>query len=227
MQVEQVHEGHRERMRKQLRQFGMDSLSDVQVLEVLLYYAYARQDTNPMAHALLRRFGSLAGVFEAPVSELVKVPGVGQSAAELITLVPQMERRHLISRAGEQLILTSTALCGQYLVPFFHGAVEEQVYLLCLDAKCKALDCVLVQSGDVNSAGISVRKVLKAALAANATSVVLAHNHPSGVALPSEEDRRATKIVKDALDAVGILLADHIIVADDDFVSLADDGLLG
>ncbi len=227
MQVEQVHEGHRERMRKQLRQFGMDSLSDVQVLEVLLYYAYARQDTNPMAHALLRRFGSLAGVFEAPVSELVKVPGVGQSAAELIALVPQMERRHLISRAGEQLILTSTALCGQYLVPFFHGAVEEQVYLLCLDAKCKALDCVLIQSGDVNSAGISVRKVLKAALAANATSVVLAHNHPSGVALPSEEDRRATKIVKDALDAVGILLADHIIVADDDFVSLADDGLLG
>lgn len=227
MQVEQVHEGHRERMRKQLRQFGMDSLSDVQVLEVLLYYAYARQDTNPMAHALLRRFGSLAGVFEAPVSELVKVPGVGQSAAELIALVPQMERRHLISRAGEQLILTSTALCGQYLVPFFHGAVEEQVYLLCLDAKCKALDCVLVQSGDVNSAGISVRKILKAALAANATSVVLAHNHPSGVALPSEEDRRATKIVKDALDAVGILLADHIIVADDDFVSLADDGLLG
>ena len=227
MKVEQVHEGHRERMRKQLRQFGMDSLSDVQVLEVLLYYAYARQDTNPMAHALLRRFGSLAGVFEAPVSELVKVPGVGQSAAELIALVPQMERRHLISRAGEQLILTSTALCGQYLVPFFHGAVEEQVYLLCLDAKCKALDCVLVQSGDVNSAGISVRKVLKAALAANATSVVLAHNHPSGVALPSEEDRRATKIVKDALDAVGILLADHIIVADDDFVSLADDGLLG
>ena len=227
MQVEQVHEGHRERMRKQLRQFGMDSLSDVQVLEVLLYYAYARQDTNPMAHALLRRFGSLAGVFEAPVSELVMVPGVGQSAAELIALVPQMERRHLICRAGEQLILTSTALCGQYLVPFFHGAVEEQVYLLCLDAKCKALDCVLVQSGDVNSAGISVRKVLKAALAANATSVVLAHNHPSGVALPSEEDRRATKIVKDALDAVGILLADHIIVADDDFVSLADDGLLG
>ena len=227
MQVEQVHEGHRERMRKQLRQFGMDSLSDVQVLEVLLYYAYARQDTNPMAHALLRRFGSLAGVFEAPVSELVKVPGVGESAAVLIALVPQMERRHLISRAGEQLILSSTALCGQYLVPFFHGAVEEQVYLLCLDAKCKALDCVLVQSGDVNSAGISVRKVLKAALAANATSVVLAHNHPSGVALPSEEDRRATKIVKDALDAVGILLADHIIVADDDFVSLADDGLLG
>ena len=111
-------------------------------------------------------------------------------------------------------------------MPYFHGAQEEQVYLLCLDAKCKALDCILIQSGDVNAAGISVRKVVKAALAANATSVVLAHNHPSGVALPSEEDRRVTRIVKSALDAVDVLLVDHIIVADDDFVSLADDGVL-
>ena len=221
-----IHEGHRERMRRQLKTSGMDSLSDVQVLELLLYYAFTRQDTSPMAHALLNRFGSLANVLEAPVSELVKVPGIGPGAAELIALIPQLERRHLISRAGEQKILTSTSRCGQYLVPFFHGAVEEQVYLLCLDAKCKVLDCVLVQIGDVNSAGISVRKVVRAALAANATSVVLAHNHPSGVALPSDEDRQVTRLVRDALNAVDILLADHIIVADDDFVSMADDGLL-
>ena len=221
-----IHEGHRERMRRQLKTSGMDSLSDVQVLELLLYYAFTRQDTSPMAHALLNRFGSLANVLEAPVSELVKVPGIGPGAAELIALIPQLERRHLISRAGEQKILTSTSRCGQYLVPFFHGAVEEQVYLLCLDAKCKVLDCVLVQIGDVNSAGISVRKVVRAALAANATSVVLAHNHPSGVALPSDEDRQVTRLVRDALNAVDILLADHISVADDDFVSMADDGLL-
>lgn len=222
-----MHEGHRERMRAQLRQSGMDSLSDVQVLEVLLYHAFARQDTNLLAHALIARFGSLAGVFEAPVSELVKVPGIGPGAAELIALVPQIERRHLISRTRTESILTSTAQCGQYLTPFFYGAVEEQVYLLCLDAKCKALDCILVQSGDVNSAGISVRKVVRAALDTNATSVVLAHNHPSGVALPSEEDKRVTQVIRDALDAVDILLADHIIVADGDFVSLADDGILG
>ena len=83
-----------------------------------------------------------------------------------------------------------------------------------------------MQSGDVNSAGISVRKVVRAALDTNATSVVLAHNHPSGVALPSEEDKRVTQVIRDALDAVDVLLADHIIVADGDFVSLADDGIL-
>lgn len=147
--------------------------------------------------------------------------------AELIALVPQIDGGHLISRTRTESILTSTAQCGQYLTPFFYGAVEEQVYLLCLDAKCKALDCILVQSGDVNSAGISVRKVVKAALDANATSVVLAHNHPSGVALPSEEDKRVTQVIRDALDAVDVLLADHIIVADGDFVSLADDRILG
>ena len=137
-----------------------------------------------------------------------------------------MERRHLISRAGEQLILTSTALCGQYLVPFFHGAVEEQVYLLCLDAKCKVLDCSLVHRGAVNMTAISARKIVKTALDHNATSVVVAHNPPSGLALPSREDRETTATLKAALNAVGVALVDHVIVADGDFVSLADDGLL-
>ena len=221
-----IHDGHRDRMRRQLKTSGMDSLSDVQVLEVLLYYAAPRGDTNPTAHALLSRFGTLDSVFSAPESELKKVNGVGDAAAQLIRLVPQVARRCLMSRSAQIEILDTTSKCGQYLLPFFHGEHEEVVYLLCLDAKCKALDCILIQSGDVNAVGISVRKVVKAALAANATSVVLAHNHPSGVALPSEEDRRVTRIVKSALDAVDVLLVDHIIVADDDFVSLADDGVL-
>ncbi len=121
--------------------------------------------------------------------------------------------------------LTSTAQCGQYLTPFFYGAVEEQVYLLCLDAKCKALDCILVQSGDVNSAGISVRKVVRPRW--TQCDVRRTRTQPSvGRGLPSEEDKRVTQVIRDALDAVDVLLADHIIVADGDFVSLADDGIL-
>lgn len=221
-----VHEGHRQRMRRQLKTSGMDSLSDVQVLEVLLYYAIPRADTNPIAHRLLERFGSLSGVLEAAPDELLKIDGMGDTAAQLICLIPQLERRHFIDRSGKANILNSTSKCGQYLVPFFHGEQEEVVYLLCLDAKCKVIDCVLVHRGGVNVAGIAVRKIVKAALNCNATSVVLAHNHTSGIALPSPEDRETTLTLKAALDAVGIMLADHIIVADDDFVSLADDGLL-
>ena len=222
-----THEGHRARMRTQLKTSGMDSLSDVQVLEMLLYYAYTRADTNSIAHALLDRFGSLDGVLEAPQDELMKIPGVGESAAQLIGLIPQLERRHLLSRAKNQTILNTTGKCGRYLVPYFHGEREEVVYLLCLDAKCKVIDCILVHRGGVNVAGISVRNIVKAALGCNATSVVLAHNHPAGLALPSPEDRDTTLVLKKALDAVSIVLVDHIIVADDDFVSLCDDGFLG
>lgn len=221
-----VHEGHRERMRRQMKTSGMDSLSDVQVLEVALYYAIARRDTNEIAHALLRRFGSLSGVLEAPRAELLKIDGVGESAADLLLLFIQMERRHLMDRAGRETILDTTCKCAQYLMPRFIGEQEEVVYLLCLDAKCKALDCSLIHRGAVNMTAISVRKIVKAALDHNATSVVVAHNHPSGLALPSREDRATTLALKAALDAVDVVLVDHVIVADEDFVSLADDGLL-
>lgn len=221
-----LHEGHRERMRRQLRTSGMDSLSDVQVLEVALYYAIARRDTNEIAHALLRRFGSLSGVLEAPRSELLKVDGVGESAADLLQLFIQVERRHMMDRSNTELILDTTGKCAQYLLPRFIGEEEEVVYLLCLDAKCKALDCALVHRGAVNVTAISVRKIVKAALDHNATSVVVAHNHPSGLALPSCEDRETTLVLKSALEAVGVALIDHVIVADNDYVSLADDGLL-
>ena len=197
-----IHEGHRQRMRRQLKTSGMDSLSDVQVLEVLLYYAIPRADTNPIAHRLLERFGSLSGVLEAAPDELSNIEGMGDAAAQLIALI-------------------------QYLVPFFHGEQEEVVYLLCLDAKCKAICCVPVHRGSITAASISVRKIVQTALNQNAASVVLAHNHPSGYALPSPEDLDTTRTLQTALQAVGIVLADHIIVADDDFVSLADDGYLG
>ena len=222
-----VHEGHRQRMRRQLQTSGMDSLSDVQVLEVLLYYAIPRADTNPLAHRLLERFGSLSGVLEAPADELVQVDGMGQAAAQLISLMLQLERRHFIDRNGPASILDTTTRCGQYLVPYFHGEQNEVVYLLCLDAKCKALCCVPVHRGSITAASISVRKIVQTALNQNAASVVIAHNHPSGYALPSQEDIDTTRALQAALHGVGIVLADHIIVADDDFVSLADDGYLG
>ena len=221
-----IHEGHCERTRTHFTTCGMDSFSDVHVLVVLLFYAAPRGDTNPAAHALLSRFGTLDGVFSAPESELKKASGVGDAAAQLIRLVPQVARRCLMSRSAQIEILDTTSKCGQYLLPYFHGESEEVVYLLCLDAKCKALDCVLIHRGGVNVASIAARKVVKAALDANATSVVLSHNHPSGLALPSPEDRQTTLVLKAALEAVGIVLADHIIVADDDFVSLRDDGFL-
>ena len=122
------------------------------------------------------------------------------------------------------MILDTFYKCGKYLENFFIGSRVEKVYLLCLDAKCKALCCLEICEGSVNSAGISVRKVVEKALAAKATSVILAHNHPSGIALPSTEDLQTTKRIAKGLRAVEIPLVDHIIVADGDHISMASSG---
>ena len=133
-------------------------------------------------------------------------------------------RYYQVDSAQRVEILTTLDACGAYLVPRFFGRTRETVFLLCLDAKCKVLCCKEVGEGSVNSASISVRKIVETALAANATTVILAHNHPSGVAVPSGEDAQTTRRIAAALSAVEIHLADHIIVADGDYVSMVQSG---
>lgn len=219
-----IHDGHRQRLKERFLSEGLDNFSDIQVLELLLFYAVPRQDTNPIAHALLGRFGTLAQVLEAPVAELEKVKGVGHSAAVLLSLSTELGRRYQVSKMMQSKILASVEECGKYLVPHFFGRRNETVFILCLDAKCKVLGCVEVGEGSVNSAGVPIRRIVETALAYNATTVILAHNHPSGLALPSGEDVQTTHRVAAALNAVEISLADHIVVADDDFVSIVQSG---
>ena len=218
------HDGHRERLRKRFLAQGLENLQDHEVLELLLFYALPRRDTNNLARTLLKHFGSIAAVLEAPLPELKKVGGIGDNAAVLLHLITPLSRRYLLSRSEKGVSLTSTQACGEFLLPYFFGSTEEMVYLLCLDAKCKVLACRLLQSGNVNSATISLRKAAEIAMNSNASSVVLAHNHTSGLALPSKADMETTALLKSTLEPLGILLADHIIVAENDFVSMADNG---
>ena len=219
-----IHEGHRQRMKERFRQEGLDHFSEIQVLEFLLFYCIPQGDTNLLAHRLLEHFGSLPQVLEAPAAELQKVSGVGPHTAVFLNLITEVGRYYLVNRAGPNVILHTTEKCGQYLVPRFYGRRNETVFLLCLDAKCKMLCCKEVGEGSVNSASISVRRIVEIALTANATTVVLAHNHPSGLAIPSAEDVHTTERIAAALNAVEITLADHIVVADDDFVSMVQSG---
>jgi len=211
-------------LKRQFLENGLDGFTDVQALELLLFYAVARKDTNPIAHELLDHFGSLSQVMEASVEELEKIPGISTHTAGLLHLVTEMSRRYQVDRARRSVILTTVEKVGAYLIPFFFGRKQETVFLLCMDAKCKVLCCKEIGEGGINSASISPRKVVETALAAGATTVVLAHNHPSGVAVPSLEDVQTTKRVAAALDTVEIHLADHVIVADGDFVSMAQSG---
>lgn len=221
MATDSIHKGHRERLKQRFLEEGLDNFTDVQVLELLLFYAVPQRDTNPIAHELIRHFGSLSQVLDAPVEELKKVDGIKDNAATLLALVIQLCRYYQVDSAQRVEILDSLEACGHYLLPRFFGRSRETVFLLCLDAKCKVICCKEIGEGSVNAASISIRKVVETALNANATSVVLAHNHPSGLALPSEEDILTTKRLYAALQAVDVVLADHLVVADGDYVSMA------
>ena len=225
MANQDTHKGHRDRLKERFLQQGLDGFSDIQALELLLFYALPRADTNPIAHDLLERFGSLSRVLDAAPEELKQVKGVSSHTAVLLKLAVELGRFYQVDCAQRVKCLTTLDACGDYLVPYFFGRTRETVFLLCMDAKCKVLCCREVSQGGVNSASISIRKIVETALYAGATTVVLAHNHPSGMALPSNEDVQTTRRVAAALAAVEIHLADHIVVADGDYVSMVQSGL--
>jgi DNA repair protein RadC len=221
-----IHDGHRERLKRKFLSSGLDVFHDHEALELLLFYAIPRRDTNPIAHELLNRFGSLSGVFDAPFDELCQVNGVGENAAVFLKLVPHVAKRYAMSRSSFDGLLDSTEKTGDYLVPRFYAERDEVVYMICLDSKYKVLNTKLIFRGNVNSANISIRKIVETALTYNATKVILAHNHTSGIAVPSREDIETTARIKDALAAVEVQLVDHIVVAEEDYVSMADSGII-
>lgn len=219
-----VHDGHRDRKRQQFLTSGPDPFADHELLEVLLYYAVPRKDTNPIAHELINRFGSLQAVFAAPAAELERVPGLGRNAAVLLKLVPELYRKAILSASANETVLNTTDRIGEFFRDLLAGQSKEVMYQLCLDAKGRKLHVCKLGEGDVGSVGLNVRRIMENALHTNAMMVVLAHNHPSGVALPSREDETATELAREALDAMGVALVDHIIVADNDYVSLRESG---
>ena len=220
-----IHAGHRQRLKERFLKDGLDNFEEHQVLELLLFYGIPQRDTNEIAHELIRKFGSLSKVLEATPEELSEVKYVGDNVTTLFQLITAVARYYQVNCAMREEILPSIDACGNYLVPFFHERRNETVFLLCLDAKCKVISCEKVGEGSVNSANVPIRKIVELALKNNATSAILAHNHPSGLAIPSGEDIQTTRRVAMALDAVEIGLVDHIIVADSDWVSLSQSGL--
>ena len=219
-----IHEGHRQRLKDRFRQEGLDGFNEVNALEMLLFYCVPRSDTNPLAHRLIERFGSFSGVLDASIEELEAVEGVGHNISTFLAFIPQLERYYNDNKNKNLKILTNVSQCGEYLRPKFINRKNEMVYMVCLDAKCKVLSCKQLGEGSVNSAGVPIRRIVDVALKMNASSVILAHNHPGGVAFPSSDDIQTTIRVSQALAGVDVVLIDHLIFADGDYTSIVDSG---
>ncbi len=216
-----THDGHRQRMKDRFLRSGLSDFSEHEVLELLLYYCIPRRDTNEIAHNLCSHFGSLSKVLDASVYELQRVEGMGENAAIFLSLLKEVNQYYHINRFELTKPLDSYDAVGAYLRSHFLTAKNESVYLLCLDAKRMAISCDKITEGSLNSAVISPRRVVQMALDRNATFVILGHNHPGGIAIPSDEDRQTTIKLAKTLWSVGIALIDHVVVADNDHISLA------
>ena len=220
-----LHAGHRKRLKAQFLAHGED-FHDHQLLEVLLFYAIPQGDVNGLSHQLLEQFGSLAGVLDAMPESLQQVPGVGEHTTVLLKLIPKLAGRYLEIRNSKGTILDSPKAVRGFLLPYFRqGFRNEVVYLVCMDSKHKVLSCQRLAEGSVNAAAITPRRVVEVALACNATSVVLAHNHISGLAIPSQDDLATTQMLWDLLQNVGVELMDHLVFSNDDMVSMRESGI--
>jgi len=218
--------GHRERLRRRVLDKGVESLSDLEILEFLLFGAKPRGDTKPLAKTLTKRFGSLAGVLSASHQELAGVEGLGESSIAALKIVPEAARRLALEEASERPVIASwDKLLAYCRIAMGHETVE-QFRLLFLDKKNRVIADELQQRGTVDHTPVYPREVIKRALELGASALILVHNHPSGDATPSQADIEMTRAVQEAAAKLGISVHDHIVIGKSGHTSFKTLGLL-
>lgn len=189
-------------------------------MELLLTYAIPRVDVNRQAHALIARFGSVAGVLDALPEELCAVEGIGPAAAQFLTTLPSVFRRYALDKVTPMRTMDTLAKIGEYLMALYTGVTFERVYLLLLNNSMGLIECVHLADGSINSADVNVRRIVEMTLFKHASGVVLAHNHPRGLAIPSGNDYQVTQDVESALDTLGVPLLEHVIVTENRYAPI-------
>ncbi len=217
-----MHEGHRNRLKERFLTEGLDSFQQHNILELLLFYAIPRRDTNEIAHLLLERFGSISDVFDAPIRELMKVDGIGEHAAILLKMIPQLACVYMDDKNDVGQIISTSEAAAAFFRTKFIGRINEVVAALFVDNRGKLREYSIISEGTVNAAQLNIRKIIMLCMGNEATSVFIAHNHPKGFALPSRDDIDATARLKSALATINVSLLDHLIFGEDgECVSLA------
>lgn len=212
-----IHDHHRQRMKEKFQLLGGDALHKHELLEMLLFFSKPQGDTNPCAHELIERFGSLKGIFEASFDDLKQVNGVGDHTATLIKLIPELYKAYEQELCQDIKSYRKLSSIVQFLHPYFSFCQDERVFLLMLNNRMELIDCVLISKGTVNSCEIMLRLISEKIHAKKAVYVILAHNHPNGLALPSENDVEITSTVFHHLYEINVILLEHLIFDDNRF----------
>lgn len=222
-----MHEGHRKRLTKRFVNEGFEGFEEHEILEYILYYAIPRVDTNPIAHRLLKTFGSLSGVLEATAHDLEQVPGIGPKSAAYLCMFPEMLRAYMQSRLGKRPMLQSIQDACDYAVSLLFGKPFEQFYVIWLNTQNRVIHHEMLSEGSISESPVYINKIAAAALRHHAVRGIIAHNHPGGNVKPSKADLQTTQNIMKALGVLGIDLVDHIIVSDNETFSFQADSLMG
>ncbi|QGR02704.1 DNA repair protein RadC [Ehrlichia ruminantium] len=218
--------GHRKRTRKKILSGGNKGLLDYEILEVILYCAYPRQDVKPLAKRLIKHFGSFGKVFFADPNQLKEVPGVGEVSASIILCIKEALGRILREEINDGIIINQWQKLIEYLrIKIGNGSIEN-FHILYLNTKYKLIADEIQDVGTVNQTPIYIREVIKKSLLLGATSIIIAHNHPSGDAKPSKADIEITNQLASACNNMGIILVDHVIVTSNNHYSFKTHNLL-
>ncbi len=209
-----MHENHRQRMIERCRTTGFASFADHEVLEMLLYYSKSRCDTNETAHTLLERFGRIDNVFEATIEELTEIDGIGLQSAVLMQLIRESARRYTKAALQSRKRFMHIREVAEFAHTCFVGSTSEQLYLFLFNNGMEMIDSALITTGAINSTEIPLRLILEKTLFKKASCVILAHNHPHGMAMPSDADIELTCRAADMLGVISVPLLEHLVFAE-------------
>ena len=204
------------------RSSNIDEVTDGELLELLLQYCGAASVSK--AQELLMNAGNIANLLDAPPTLLAERHGLDDKTVTLIRLVSELHRRYLLIRSRSDVFLRVHTAIARYLMPLFAGEKSEILYLLSLNGARMVLGCTRLNNGNLNRVDLDIRSLIRDAIDKNASYVVLAHNHPSGMGAPSSEDINTTNAVRDLLTPLGITLLDHMIFANDNYLSMRECG---
>lgn len=220
-----IHAGHRERLKNKFLQNDLDLFEDHEVLELLLFYPIPRRDTNPLAHELMNHFGSIHAVMDAPFSSLMKVHGVGKEVACYLKFILSFVRLYMESKNSAKLAFKTREELNDHLLLKFIGRSDEVTAILLLNPRGEIVYEGIVSKGGNNNTQINARRLSELIISHKASAIVFGHNHPNGLALPSKQDIETTKKLAVIFNSLNVKFIDHIIIAENDYVSLRECGL--
>ena len=226
MSEENLHSGHRQRMRERIKKHGAQTLEDHELLEVLLYYCIPRKNTNPIAHKLLKEYGSMHELLTADYTDIMEKGEISENAAIFLSLAVETAKRLNEVKLEKGELIKSPSIAGKRCIELLKFEKREVFYLLAIDPKGRLINACELNRGSVTGVSIDSRKLIETAVKQNADRVILLHNHPGGNVKPSPADILLTNEAIKLLKTVKISVMDHIIVNESEYYSFKDNELI-